>query len=194
MSTGQSNPWVTLKSEKRFENPWIRVIKNDVINPSGGQGEYTVVHFRNKAVAVIPVDEEGHTWLVGQYRYAVDSYEWEIPEGGAPEGESPLDCAKRELLEETGLVAEDWRLILDRVQLSNSVTDERAYTYVAQRLTQKTATPEETEQLVLRRVPLQEAFQMASQGEIRDAFSLMSLFKLQLMIEQNELEMPHVRQ
>lgn len=172
------NPWKTHSSVVRFENPWIKVVHNDVTNPSGGPGEYGVVHFKSRAVAVIPIDDENHTWLVGQYRYPVESYEWEIPAGGAPEGESTLACAQRELLEETGLVAEHWDLILDGLQLSNSITNELAYAYVARGLTQHDASPEETEQLALRRVPLAEAIDQAISGELKDAFSVVSLMRL----------------
>ena len=161
-------------------------MQNHVVNPTGRDGEYTVVHFKNRAVGVVPIDDENHTWLVGQYRYAVGSYEWEIPEGGAPEGESVLECAKRELTEETGLVAEKFDLILDGLQLSNSITDERAYTFVARGLTQQSAAPEETEQLAVRRLPLEEAFEMALGGEIRDGFSVISLMKLQHLILRKE--------
>ena len=179
----EDNPWKTLRSELKFENPWIRVVWNDVINPNGGQGEYTVVHFKNRAVAVVPVDEQQHTWLVGQYRYATDSYEWEVPAGGAREGEDTLECARRELLEETGLKAELWKLISDGVQLSNSVTDERAFTYLAQGLTQSQADPDETESLRLRRLPLEDAVKMAIEGEIKDAFSVVSLLRLHLLMQ-----------
>ena len=181
-----SNPWQTLGSVTRFENPWMRIVQNDVVNPTGSRSEYTVVHFKNRAVSVIPVDAEGYTWLVGQYRYAVGSYEWEIPAGGAPEGESILACAKRELSEETGLVASEWELVLDGLQLSNSVTDELAYTYVARGLSQRAASPDETEQLALRRLPLDDAFQMALTGEIKDAFSVVSLLKLKHLLSENE--------
>lgn len=188
MSDSQENPWKTLTSNARFENPWMRVVQNEVINPSGGEGEYTVVHFKNRAVSVIPIDDQQHTWLVGQYRYAVDSYEWEIPAGGAPQGESTLDCAKRELAEETGLVAAKWDLIVDGLQLSNSITDERAYTYVARQLTQHTASPEETEQLSLRRLPLHQAIDMAIDGEIQDGFSAVSLMRLGHLLLRGKLE------
>ena len=181
------NPWQTRASQIQFENPWMRIVQNDVINPSGNTGEYTVVHFKNRAVAVIPVDDELHTWLVGQYRYAVDSFEWEIPAGGAPPDESLLDCAKRELAEETGLRAAHWDLFLDGLQMSNSITTERAYTYVARGLTQDVATPEETEELTLRRLPLEEAFEMAISGELRDGFSVVSLLKLKHVMQRGDL-------
>lgn len=176
------NPWKTESSRSRFENPWIEVVQNRVINPSGNEGEYTVVHFKHRAVAVIPIDEQQNTWLVGQYRFPTNTYEWEIPEGGSKPNESPLECAKRELREETGLIARRWDLISQDVQLSNCVSDERAYSYIARELSQGAAEPEETEVLQLRKVPLQEAFQMAVDGTIRDALSVISLLKLQALI------------
>ena len=183
----KKNPWKTHSSHVRYENPWIRVSHNEVTNPSGGPGQYGVVHFKNKAVAVIPVDDEGYTWLVGQYRYAVESYEWEIPAGGAAAGEPLVECAKRELLEETGLVAEHWDQIMDGLQLSNSITDELAHTFVARGLTQRTACPEDTEELQIRRVPLESAIDMAITGQLSDAFSVVSLMRLKHLMLRNEL-------
>jgi 8-oxo-dGTP pyrophosphatase MutT (NUDIX family) len=126
----------------------------------------------------ITIDDQDHTWLVGQYRYTLDSYEWEIPEGGCPAGESPLEAARRELVEETGLVASDFRLLLDNIALSNSVTDERATIYVATGLIQTEASPEETEDLAVRRLPLADAIAMVRRGEITDSISVIALLAL----------------
>ena len=123
MPPDESNPWQTLSKKVSFENPWFSVSERDVITPAGEPGYYGLIHFKRHAVGAIPIDEEGNTWLVGQYRYAHDTYEWEIPEGGADPGETTLECAKRELLEETGIVAESWEMLLE-MQVSNSVTDE----------------------------------------------------------------------
>ena len=127
---------------------------------------------------VVPVDEEDHTWLVGQYRYTLESYEWEIPEGGCPEGETPIEAARRELEEETGLVADRYEVLLDDIALSNSVSDERATIFLATGLTETRANPEETEDLRVRRLPLSEAIAMAGDGRITDAVSVMALLKL----------------
>ena len=178
MSAPLSNPWTTLSTHEKYANPWIRVREDQVINPSGGRGIYGVVEFKNRAVGVIPVDDQGHTWLVGQYRYCHHTYEWEIPEGGCPEHESLLDCAKRELLEETGIIAQDFELILEDIQLSNSTTDEVAYIYVARGLRFTEAQPEATEKLAIKRVLLEEAIDMARNGTIRDGMSVMGLLWL----------------
>lgn len=176
------NPWTMLSSRSVYRNPWIHVREDQVRNPSGGRGIYGVVEYQNRAVGVIPVDTDGHTWLVGQYRYTHDRYEWEIPEGGCPAGEELLECARRELREETGLVAARYELLLGELQLSNSTSDERAWLYVAEGLTQQNADPEETEALELWRLPLAEAVAMAADGRIRDAMSVAGLLRLGLRL------------
>lgn len=176
----EENPWITHRTRPVYENPWIRVTESEVTNPTGGRGIYGVVHFKNRAIGVIPVDDEGCTWLVGQYRYALNSYEWEIPEGGCPEGESPLAAAQRELREETGLLAGHYRVLSDNLALSNSVSDERATIFVATGLTQVEAAPEETEALRVRRLPLSEAIEMVKRGEITDSVSVIGLLRLAL--------------
>ena len=171
--------WEMLSNKTTYENPWIRVEHHEVLNPNGQPGIYGKVHFKNIAVSVVPIDEEGNTYLVGQERYTIGQYSWELPEGGCliESGESPLEAAKRELLEETGLIAATWTC-LGEVYLSNSVTDEKAVIFLAQHLQQKIAQPEETEVLQLRKLPLQEAIDMAKKGEITDALSVISLLKV----------------
>lgn len=174
----EESPWITHRTETKYDNPWIRVTESDVTNPSGGAGIYGVVHFKNRAVGVIPIDSEGYTWLVGQYRYCLNSYEWEIPAGGCPEGESPEATAIRELGEETGLVPGTLRLLMPGLALSNSVTDERADIFVAEDLVAGESRPEETELLVIRRLPLAEAIEMVMDGRITDSMSVMGLLRL----------------
>lgn len=174
------NPWKTLTTSVPYDNPWIRIEHHEVINPSGNPGIYGLVKFKNHAIGIVPVDDEGFTWLVGQYRYALGSYEWEIPEGGCPIGTDTLATAKRELKEETGLVAEEWTKLMD-FHLSNSVTNEYGVAYIAKGLTQEAAEPEETEDLALRRVPLTEAIQMTLDGRIRDALSILALQRVALL-------------
>tara|TARA_R110000850_G_scaffold275678_3_gene415361 strand:- start:514 stop:1077 length:564 start_codon:yes stop_codon:yes gene_type:complete len=175
-----SSPWIIHRTHETYNNPWIRVTESEVTNPSGGESIYGVVHFKNRAIGVVPIDEDGYTWLVGQYRYPLDSYEWEIPEGGCPTTEEPIEAAARELSEETGLIAESYEVLLDNIALSNSVSDERATIFVARGLTQKEASPEETEELKVRRLPLTEAIEMAKNGAITDSVSVMALLMLGL--------------
>ena len=165
------NPWKTLSEKEVYSNPWIKISHNEVINPSGGKGIYGVVSFRNKAIGVVPVDDEMHTYLVGQFRYTLNEYSWEIPEGGGPEGEEPAITAVRELREETGLEAETLEL-LGKIHTSNSVTDEVGYIFLAKDLKQLDASPEETEDITVRRIPLAQAVQMVESGEITDSLSM----------------------
>lgn len=172
-----SNPWKTHSIEERYANPWISITHREVTNPSGNPGIYGVVHFKNTAIGIVPIDEEGYTWLVGQYRYPLDLYSWEIPEGGCPKDQDPLEGARRELKEETGFTAERWTVLLE-AHLSNSVSDEYGICYVATGLTKGEAEPEETEQLHLRRILVEDAIEMVMRGEITDSLSVMALLKV----------------
>ncbi len=186
MNPPHCNPWSVLGSRKIYHNPWIDVVEHRVINPAGKPGIYGVVGFRHTAVAVVPVDTEGMTWLVGQYRFPLGAYSWEVPEGGAAADESAEDCAHRELAEETGLHADRLTRILE-MDLSNCVTDERSVSFVATDLTHGRPSPEETERLALRRLPLEEAIAMAGRGEIRDALSVATLLRLHVMLRSGGL-------
>lgn len=180
------NPWTTLSAKPQYDNPWIRVIEHDVLNPKGDPGIYGVVRFKNLAIGVLPIDVDGSTVLVGQYRYPLDAYSWEIPEGGGARDVDPLDSARRELVEETGLSAAKWHRFLE-MHLSNSVSDEHAICYLAWDLTQGAAEPEDTEQLAIRRVHFSEAVRMAMAGEITDAMAVASLLKAQLLLDRGLL-------
>ena len=161
-----------------YENPWISVREDRVTRPDGESGIYGVVHYKNTAVGVLPI-ENGHTYLVGQYRYPLEQYSWEIPEGGCPEGEEPLQAARRELKEETGFEAEKWRM-LGQAYLSNSVADEYAVLFLATGLTPGEWQPEGDEILEIRRVPLDEALRMALDGRITDVMSQVALMSYAL--------------
>ena len=181
MNKEEKNPWITLDEKEIYNNPWIRLTHRNVINPPGGKGIYGVVHFKNLAMGIVPLDEEGNTWLVGQYRYTLNQYSWEIPEGGSPIGTDPLVSAKRELKEETGIIAKKWTKILD-FHTSNSVTDEAGIVYLAQDLTIGDASPEETEELRLMKIPLDEAIDMIYSGEITDLVAVSGLLRAKLFL------------
>lgn len=179
----EKNPWTTLSSQQIYENNWIGLTEHQVLNPSGGKGIYGEIHFKNLAIGILPLDEDHNTWLVGQYRYPLNAYSWEIPEGGGPLGSDPLDSAKRELLEETGLTASDWQE-LQRMHLSNSVSNELAIIYIARGLSQGTAEPEETEQLEIRKLPFAEAYQMVIDGQITDSMSVAAILRAHILLNQ----------
>jgi 8-oxo-dGTP pyrophosphatase MutT (NUDIX family) len=176
----QRGPWSVLSERVIYDNPWIAVSEYQVLNPKGNPGIYGVVHLKNLALGVVPIDDQGRVVLVGQHRFPLDYYSWEIPEGGGPLDVDPSVSAARELAEETGLVATHMVEILQPV-LSNSVTDERAYLYLAWGLAQGVAQPDDTEDLALRRVPFKDALAMALSGEINDAMSVMALMRVALM-------------
>jgi 8-oxo-dGTP pyrophosphatase MutT (NUDIX family) len=172
------NPWLTLSSKRVYDNPWITVREDRVVRPDGQPGIYGVVHYKNLAVGVLAIEED-HVYLVGQYRYPLKRYSWEIPEGGCPEDEEPLRAAQRELKEETGLEAARWQR-LGEAYLSNSVADEYAVWFLATGLVPGEVGPEGTERLSVRRVPLHEALTMALDGEITDALSHLALMSYAL--------------
>jgi ADP-ribose diphosphatase len=180
------NPWSVLSSETVYENRWIQVSHREVLSPSGSPGIYGTVHFKNQATGVVPIDENGNVILVGQYRFPLDAYSWEIPEGGGPRDVPALQSAQRELREECGLAARHWQEIL-QADLSNSVTDERATAFLAWVLSEAPAQPDETEQLQVSRVPFWDAMDRVKRGEIRDAISVAALMRVALMALQGEL-------
>ena len=186
MTTDETkSPWQTISSKQVYDNQWIVVREDQVIRPDGEPGIYGVVHFKNIAIGILAVEED-HIYLVGQHRYPLDRYSWEIPEGGCPEGEEPLRAAQRELREETGLEARHWRR-LGEAYLSNSVTDEYAVWFLATELGPGEQCPEGTEALNVRRLPLREALAMALSGQITDALSLVAIMSYMLEVSTDKL-------
>jgi hypothetical protein len=154
------NPWITIESHKIYENNWIGLTEHQVINPSGGKGIYGEVHFKNYAIGILPLDGELNTWLVGQYRFPLKAYSWEIPEGGGP---------------------------LESDHLSNSVSNELAIIYIAKGLSQGEAAPEETEELSIRKLPFEEAYQMVVNGQITDSMSVAALLRAKILLQEGHL-------
>jgi 8-oxo-dGTP pyrophosphatase MutT (NUDIX family) len=180
------NPWKILSEKEEYDNPWIKVTEYAVINPAGGKGIYGKVHYKNKAIAVLPLDNQLFTYLVGQYRFPIDQYSWELPEGGCPEGIIPLEAAQRELEEETGLKAQSWQLLFD-MHLSNSVSDEHAMVYLAWDLEQGEASPEDTEDITVKRVSFEEAYNMVEDGQITDSLTVAAILKVKIMIDDGRI-------
>jgi 8-oxo-dGTP pyrophosphatase MutT (NUDIX family) len=183
----QKNPWTILGQKEIYDNPWINVTEYDVLNPSGGKGIYGKVHFKNLAIGIIPLDEEMNTYLVGQYRFTLNQYSWEIPEGGGPHHVDILKSAKRELKEETGLVADEWTKLMD-FHLSNSVCDEHGAIFMARKLRMEEAMPEETEELKVKKVPFEEAYQMVEDGIITDSLAVAAILKVKILLLQGKLK------
>lgn len=171
------NPWETLDIRDIYDNPWISVAEHQVINPSGKPGIYGKVSFKNLACGIIPLDDDGNTWIVGQYRYTLDEYSWEIPMGGVAVGTDSLNGAKRELKEETGLSASRWEKILN-VHISNSITDETGVVYLAEGLEHGKTAFDQTEKIDIRKLPFADLLQLVLTGEITDVLSVAGILKL----------------
>ena len=173
-------PWTRRSRRVAYENPWVTIWHDEVTRPDGEPGIYGVVHFANLAAGVLALDEDDRVLLVGQHRYTLDGYSWEIPEGGVPAGETALDGARRELREETGVTASDWREIA-RTHLSNSVSDEFAVIYLATGLSAGEASPDGTEDLALRWLPFEEVLDMTLDGRITDAMTIIAVERVALL-------------
>jgi 8-oxo-dGTP pyrophosphatase MutT (NUDIX family) len=174
--TTHKNPWQKKSEKVIYSNPWIDVREDKVINPSGNESIYGVVSFRNRAAGIVALDEKNNIWLVGQYRYPLDIYSWELPMGGSPLDEDILSSAKRELKEETGLSAKNWEKIC-RIHTSNSVTNEEGFIYLATDLSEGETEFDETEKLEIRKLPLSDAIDMVMNNEITDAISIAGILK-----------------
>jgi len=178
-------------SQTVFQNPWIKVESHDVTAPTGRPAHYGLVKFANRAIAVLPLHDDGTVSLVGQARFAVNAYSWELPEGGGPLDEDPRDAAIRELREETGLVAENLCEILS-FDMSNSVTDEAAICFLATGLSQSDRAPDETEAFEYARVPFKIVLEAVTNGQVRDGLTVVSILRVHHMAVTGEL-LPHLR-
>jgi ADP-ribose pyrophosphatase len=181
------NPWRIKSKKEVYSNNWIEVSHHEVINPSGNDGIYGTVHFKNNAIGIIPLTENLETYLVGQYRFPLNEYCWEIPMGGGLIKTSILDSAKRELEEEVGLLANDWQEIL-KIHTSNSVCDEVGYVFIAQNLVETTAKPEETELLQVKKLSFNEAFEMVMQNQITDSLSIAGILKTKILLDKGIIQ------
>ena len=174
------SPWKTLSTQPVYNNAWIKVEEHQVINPGGGNGIYGKVSFKNQAVGIIPIDEDGNTWLVGQFRYTLNQWSWEIPMGGSPKKEDKIKTARRELEEETGLKAGEITQLL-HLHPSNSITDEQGYVYLATDLSEGVQQLEDTEKdIKLKKLAFDDAVEMVQNGEITDAISVAGILYLAL--------------
>lgn len=180
MSHPDRGPWKIKSATAIYDNPWLKVDEFQVISPTGNPGIYGLISFKNLAIAVMPLAENGDTWLVGQYRFTTDSYSWEVPMGGGPLQHTPEESARRELKEETGLSAKELKQI-GYFHLSNGVTNEEGYSFIATGLEQGETEFDDTEQLDIKRVPFDEALAMTMDGRITDLLSIVTIQKTRLL-------------
>lgn len=169
--------WQSLTGRLVYQTPWISIESHETLAPTGKPAHYGFVHFRNRAVGVVPLHDDGTVTLVGQMRFAFDAYSWEIPEGGAHFDEDPIEGAQRELREETGLDAAQWTEIL-RYDLSNSVTDETAILYLATGLSEGETEWDDTENLEIARVPFKDVVEAVIKGQIRDSLTVAAVLRV----------------
>lgn len=186
MNKDQKNTWITLDSKLIYDNPWINLVEHNVLNPAGNKGIYSVVNFKGLAIGILPLDEDKNTWLVGQWRYPLGQYSWEIPEGGGKLDIDPIESAKRELKEETGLIAKNYQEIC-KMHTSNSVCNETAIIYLATELSQSDAEPEDTEDLKIMKLPFVEAYKMVIDGEITDSLSMVAILKAKIWLDEGKI-------
>lgn len=182
----KNGPWTVRNCEVRYDNPWVRLEHSDVIHPDGSDGIYGVVRFKNLAVGVLPVVEDGTVPLVGQHRFPHHRYSWELPEGGGLVGNDPLEAARRELIEETGYRARHWAPLME-FDVSNSVTDERSVCYLAWGLTPGPARPEPSEALAYKRIAFDELVSACLSGEIRDSLTIVMALAADARLRRGEL-------
>jgi 8-oxo-dGTP pyrophosphatase MutT (NUDIX family) len=173
------NPWRTLSSRVIYRNSWLSLREDKVIRPDGAEGIYSVVEMR-PSCGIVAINEDGQIALVGQWRYVHNKYSLEIPTGGSEQGETPLDGAKRELLEETGLTAGDWSA-LGTIDNSNGATTDVAHLFVARNLKTGPSSPQADERLEVRWMPFVDAVLSVMKGEITESVSVAAILKAELL-------------
>lgn len=178
--------WKIKSTEEKYDNPWIKVTEHQVVNPGGGEGIYGEIHFKNIAIGIIPLDEEYNTWIVGQHRFPLDSYSWEIIEGGGKMGVDPIESAKRELAEEAGIIAEHYELI-QKMHLSNSVSDEFGLIYIAKGLTFQESAPDIDEDLKIKKLPFNQLYRSVMNGDMTDSLTVAGVLKAKILIDQGAI-------
>jgi len=179
-------PWRSLGDGVLVDTPWMRVTRHPAVAPTGAEADYVVVRPKNVGTGVLPLHDDGTVSLVGQHRFALMRYSWEMPEGGAPQGEDPFEAVKRELAEEAGLTAAHWRAALD-LDLSNSITDERAMAWVAWGLSETETAPDETEVFLSARVPFRDLMAEIARGAVRDGLTVATAYRAYHMAREDEL-------
>lgn len=182
----EENPWKTLGTKIVYKNPWIQVNEDDVIDPAGNSTIYGVVSAQNLAVGVLPLDDDYNTWLIGQYRYPLKRYSWEIVEGGGRMDVDPVESCKRELKEEAGLEATEW-IELMTIHTSNCIADETAYLFIAKGITEGESDPDDNEKLQVAKVPFQQAYQMVLDGQITDSMSVVTILRAHALMQEGKL-------
>jgi 8-oxo-dGTP pyrophosphatase MutT (NUDIX family) len=188
----QGRPWTCLSKTLIYDNPWISLSDCQTVAPTGQPSPYGLIHFKNRAIGVLPLFDNGDTVLVGQHRFPVGDYSWELPEGGGPLDEDPLATAQRELREEAGLLAEHWRPLM-QFQLSNSVSDEIGHGFLALGLSAAPAEPDETEVLTVKRLPFRQALELALDGALQDMITQALLLRAYHLAREGDLPEPLAR-
>jgi ADP-ribose pyrophosphatase len=181
-----ANPWKILSTKHIYDNNWISLSEHKVVSPGNVEGIYGVVHFKNIAIVILPIDDNDNVTLVGQYRFATGEYSWELPKGGGSLDEPVLESAQRELKEETGMIAGEWTMIHE-LHLSNSTTDEKAFVFVARKLKHGKSSPEHTEDLKVKTISFSELHRDVMQGQYRDALTVIAVLKAAEMMREKLL-------